>query len=65
MKNRTAQDIADQCNIDVRNLRKYIENFGFCLKMGDIYEKMPKDLLYKEYAENHKSVYVIADEYNL
>ena len=65
VKNRTAQDIADQCNIDVRNLRKYIENFGFCLKMGDIYEKMPKDLLYKEYAGNHKSVYVIADEYNL
>ena len=65
VKNRTAQDIADQCNLDVRNLRTYIENFGLCLKIGDIYEKMPKDLLNKEYIINHKSVYEIADEYSL
>lgn len=65
IKNRTADDIAKQCGVDIRNLRTYIDKFGFCLKMSDIYEKMPKDLLYKEYAENHKSAYVIADEYNL
>lgn len=64
-KGRSAEDIAEECGIDVRNIREYISKFGLCVKIVDYHSKITKSVLYEEYINNKKTFNVIAREYNL
>lgn len=60
---RTADDIADKCGIDVRNLRIWLQKYNIT-KYVSFYDKMPKELLYQLYVVEKKTIFEIEKLYH-
>lgn len=63
-KGREAQDIADECGINIRTLREWISMFGLTTKQ-DKAKELTKEVLYDLYRVQHKSSLEIAKIYGI
>jgi 5-methylcytosine-specific restriction endonuclease McrA len=63
IKNKTAQEIADECNINIRNIFTYLSDFNI-EKLIDIHEKLDYNTLYKEYIVNKLTTREICKDYH-
>lgn len=64
VKNRTADDIADECGINRRNLCDYIEKYNI-VKMIDPHQILSKELLVREYITNMMTRREITEKYSI
>ena len=64
-KNRTAQSIADECNVHVRRIEKYIKLYNLDLKNIDARQKISKSQLYDLYVNQKLPLYEIAKEFHV
>ena len=64
VKNRSAEDIADECGINVRNIREYLAKYGV-KKTIDYHEILSKELFVQEYVDNMMTKNEIADKYKI
>lgn len=65
VKDRSAPEIAKECGVALRTLRRWIEEFGLCNKEGSKTNFFTKELLYELYVVQMKSTNEIAFMYNL
>lgn len=64
VKDREAQDIADECDTDLRTIRRWISEFNLCEKRKTG-EKITKELLYDLYRVQNKTTLEIGEMFGL